>query len=99
MDDGIAEVSSQMADIPSKIVALQTVDLNVMVGQFNMVGVTEGTPASFTMPVGTAYEYRLLTNTLINVTHPFGETITGLLDASESGSLSPKFAKGYYDTA
>lgn len=73
------------------------VDLFTMSGQSNMQGQSESL-VPFAIPEGEAYEYKLLTDTLATVQHPFGETIGSLLLAAHDGfgSLSPKFASSYY---
>lgn len=76
------------------------VDLFAMSGQSNMQGQSEAAPAPFEIATNKAYEYKLLTNALTTVKHPFGEDIDDLLLAAVSGwgSLSPKFAESYYNT-
>lgn len=73
----------------------------VMSGQSNMQGQSESGPLPLELPQYKAYEYKLLTNSLTTVKHPFGEDIGDLLLQAHQGwgSLSPKFAESYYYTS
>lgn len=91
-------LGSRLNDLDKRID--QVVDLFAMSGQSNMQGQSEAAPTPFEIPQYKAYEYKLLTNTLTTVKHPFGENIGELLAApvNDWGSLSPRFAEGYFNT-
>ncbi|MFX3633721.1 MAG: sialate O-acetylesterase [Candidatus Pristimantibacillus sp.] len=81
--------------------ATRIVDLFAMSGQSNMQGQSESAPVPFEINQYQAHEYKLLTNSLTTVKHPFGENIDDLLLAAHNGwgSLSPKFAESYFNTS
>ena len=76
------------------------IDVLIFGGQSNMQGETEGLPEN-NKPVQGALEYRFLTDELIPVQHPFGETIGGdvLFQAHQgnSGSLGPACCRTYVE--
>ena len=72
-------------------------DILIFGGQSNMVGETEGLPNE-NDAVKNAYEYRYLTNELVELKHPTGEDLFyGQLEKSvkSGGSLIPAFCKKY----
>lgn len=110
---GVRNLSKQVEAITKKIKAIakqvnshinsgEFVDMFVMAGQSNMEGQSESY-VEYSVPENEAYEYKLLTDALVQVLHPFGEDIEGtsgtLFDQAYLGrsSLSPYFAKTYYD--
>ncbi|MNB79505.1 hypothetical protein D3C75_262400 [compost metagenome] len=90
---------AQLADVVTDM--YRVVDLFAMSGQSNMQGQSEAAPAPFEIPQHRAYEYKLLTDSLETVKHPFGENIDDLLAQAVNGwgSLSPRFADAYYSTS
>lgn len=82
------------------IVNRQPIDIFVMSGQSNMQGQSESF-VEFTVPINQAYEYKLLSDSLEQVKHPFGEDVGNNLFLSAHlgrSSLSPYFAQKYYET-
>lgn len=71
-------------------------DILIFGGQSNMQGRSECVPAP-NEPVENAFEYRYLTDELIALKHPVGETIEGdlLLEADGGGTLVPDFCRTY----
>lgn len=95
LKERLDNVDAQLAEIVQE---QSYVDLFAMGGQSNMQGQSE---AAITYKVisNHAYEYKLLTDTLTDVQHPFGEDIgTDLLLRAHlgRGSLNVKFAEAYY---
>ncbi len=75
------------------------IDILIFGGQSNMQGVTECIP-KINPPIDGAFEYRYLTDELIPVQHPFGETIGGdLLFQADGGkgSLGPYCCRAYVE--
>lgn len=98
LGDRLDSSDAQLADLTPDV--YRVVDLFAMSGQSNMQGQSEASPTPFEIPQRKAYEYKLLTDSLETVKHPFGENIDDLLLAAHNGwgSLSPKFAEAYYNT-
>ena len=70
-------------------------DLLIFSGQSNMQGQTESKP--YDEPIKNAYEYKLLTDSLVELKNPVGEDISDLLLMSHEGhgSLIPYFTDAY----
>lgn len=71
------------------------IDVIFFGGQSNMQGQTESLPGE--PPVENAYEYKLLTDEIVPLAHPTGETVGELLLMADSGhgSMLPAFCRAY----
>lgn len=73
------------------------IDIIIFAGQSNMQGETEGLP-EVNLPIEGAWEYRFLSDTLVDLKHPVGEDINGdsLWGAKNGcGTLVPDFCNTY----
>lgn len=79
---------------------MENIDILIFAGQSNMQGETEGLP-EINEPVNDAFEYRLISDSLIPLKHPVGEDLgeNSLLAAHKGcGNLVPFFCDEYVKT-